>query len=32
VAYAAHIGGFLAGLATVKLWGLGRGQPRLHYR
>jgi membrane associated rhomboid family serine protease len=32
VAYAAHIGGFLAGLVTVKLWGLGRGQPRPRYR
>jgi membrane associated rhomboid family serine protease len=33
VAYAAHVGGFLAGLITVKLWGLGRRQaeerPRL---
>ncbi len=24
VAYAAHIGGFVAGLVTVKLWGAGR--------
>jgi membrane associated rhomboid family serine protease len=24
VAYAAHVGGFIAGFATVKLWGLGR--------
>ncbi len=24
VAYAAHIGGFVAGLATVKIWGAGR--------
>ena len=32
VAYAAHIGGFLAGLVTVKLWGLGRRQPRSRYR
>jgi membrane associated rhomboid family serine protease len=32
VAYAAHVGGFLAGLVTVKLWGLGRRQPRLRYR
>jgi membrane associated rhomboid family serine protease len=28
VAYAAHIGGFVAGLATVKLWGVGRGVRR----
>jgi membrane associated rhomboid family serine protease len=28
VAYAAHIGGFAVGLATVKLWGAGRrGEP-----
>ena len=27
VAYAAHIGGFVAGFATVKLWGLGRRAP-----
>jgi membrane associated rhomboid family serine protease len=26
VAYAAHIGGFVAGFATVKLWGVGRKQ------
>jgi membrane associated rhomboid family serine protease len=32
VAYAAHVGGFLAGLVTVKLWGLGRRQPRLRYQ
>jgi membrane associated rhomboid family serine protease len=25
VAYAAHVGGFAAGLATVKLWAAGRG-------
>ena len=25
VAYAAHIGGFIAGLALVKLFALGRG-------
>jgi len=34
VAYAAHIGGFLAGLATVKLWAIGRRQappPRREY-
>ncbi len=24
VAYAAHVGGFVAGLATVKLWAIGR--------
>lgn len=24
VAYAAHIGGFVAGFATVKIWGIGR--------
>lgn len=28
VAYAAHIGGFVAGLATVKLWAAGRGPGR----
>jgi len=27
VAYAAHIGGFIAGFATVKIWGAGRGAP-----
>jgi len=27
VAYAAHVGGFVAGLATVKLWAIGRKQP-----
>ncbi len=27
VAYAAHIGGFVAGFATVKLWGIGRNVP-----
>jgi membrane associated rhomboid family serine protease len=30
VAYAAHIGGFVFGFATVKLWGLGR--PAAGYR
>lgn len=25
VAYAAHVGGFVAGLATIKLWEAGRG-------
>ena len=28
VAYAAHIGGFVAGLATVKLWAIGRNPRR----
>ncbi len=32
VAYAAHIGGFVAGFATVKLWGAGRGPQRLRAR
>jgi len=27
VAYAAHIGGFIAGVALVKLFAIGRGQP-----
>lgn len=27
VAYAAHIGGFIAGLALIKLFAAGRGQP-----
>jgi membrane associated rhomboid family serine protease len=27
VAYAAHVGGFVAGFATVKLWALGRPGP-----
>jgi membrane associated rhomboid family serine protease len=27
VAYAAHIGGFVAGFATVKIWGAGRRAP-----
>jgi membrane associated rhomboid family serine protease len=34
VAYAAHIGGFVAGLATVKLWAIGRRRappPRREY-
>jgi len=28
VAYAAHVGGFVAGFATVKLWGIGRKRRR----
>ncbi len=32
VAYAAHVGGFVVGLATVKIWGLGRGARRMPAR
>jgi membrane associated rhomboid family serine protease len=32
VAYAAHVGGFVAGFVTVKLWGLGRREPGMRYR
>ncbi len=31
VAYAAHVGGFITGFVTVKLFGLGRRQPRIGY-
>jgi len=27
VAYAAHVGGFIAGLALIKVFGIGRTQP-----
>jgi membrane associated rhomboid family serine protease len=32
VAYAAHVGGFVAGFATAKIWGIGRGSPSSRYR